>query len=70
MTTAAPLPDFTHERVTTVTGERSGLHITVALHSSAIGPALGGCRLWTYEHWLDGVADAMRLGQAMTMKNA
>lgn len=66
----APLPDFTHERVTTVTGERSGLHITVALHSSAIGPALGGCRLWTYESWLDGVADAMRLGQAMTMKNA
>ena len=66
----APLPDFTHERVTTVTGERSGLHLTVALHSSAIGPALGGCRLWSYEHWLDGVADAMRLGQAMTMKNA
>ena len=70
MTTTAPLPEFTHERVTTVTGPRSGLHITVALHSSAIGPALGGCRLWTYEHWLDGVADAMRLGQAMTMKNA
>ena len=65
-----PLPDFDHERVTTVTGARSGLLITVALHSSAIGPALGGCRLWTYDHWLDGVADAMRLARAMTMKNA
>jgi leucine dehydrogenase len=68
--TTAPLPEFDHERVTTVTGARSGLRITVALHSSAIGPALGGCRLWTYDHWLDGAADAMRLAQAMTMKNA
>lgn len=66
----APLPDFDHERVSTVTGARSGLRITVALHSSALGPALGGCRLWAYEHWIDGVADAMRLSQAMTMKNA
>lgn len=67
---AALLPDFAHERVTTVTGARSGLRITVALHSSVIGPGLGGCRLWMYDHWLDGVADAMRLAQAMTMKNA
>jgi len=67
---AGPLPDFVHERVTTVTGARSGLRITVALHSSVIGPGLGGCRLWMYDHWLDGVADAMRLAQAMTMKNA
>lgn len=67
---SAPLPEFDHERVSTVTGARSGLRITVALHSSAIGPGLGGCRLWAYEHWLDGVVDAMRLGRAMTMKNA
>ncbi len=67
---AVPLPEFDHERVTTVTGARSGLRITVALHSSAIGAGLGGCRLWAYEHWLDGVADAMRLSRAMTMKNA
>ena len=65
-----PLVDFDHERVTTVTGVRSGLRITVALHSSAIGPALGGCRLWAYDHWLDGASDAMRLARAMTMKNA
>ncbi|MBX9471620.1 Glu/Leu/Phe/Val dehydrogenase family protein [Microcella sp.] len=70
MSNPAPLPDFTHERATTVTGGRSGLRITAALHSSALGPALGGCRLWTYDHWADGVADALRLAQAMTMKNA
>lgn len=68
--TTAPLPEFTHERVSTAVGERSGLTMTVALHSSAIGPALGGCRLWRYPTWIDGVADAMRLASAMTMKNA
>lgn len=66
----APLPDFTHERVSTATGERSGLTITVALHSSAIGPALGGCRMWRYPQWIDGVTDALRLSEAMTLKNA
>ena len=65
-----PLPDFTHERVETRTGHRSGLVITVALHSSALGPALGGARLWTYPHWSDALGDALRLSSAMTLKNA
>jgi leucine dehydrogenase len=64
------LPDLTHERVSTVRGERSGLAVTVALHSSVVGPALGGCRMWRYPQWIDGVADAMRLASAMTLKNA
>jgi leucine dehydrogenase len=70
MTHTQPLPDFTHERVEVTTGRRSGLVITVALHSSALGPALGGARLWTYPHWSDAVADALRLSSAMTLKNA
>jgi len=70
MTHTLPLPDFTHERVEVTTGRRSGLVITVALHSSALGPALGGARLWTYPHWSDAVADALRLSSAMTLKNA
>jgi leucine dehydrogenase len=41
-----PLPDFTHERVEVITGRRSGLFIAVALHSSVLGSALGGARLW------------------------
>jgi branched-chain amino acid transport system permease protein len=42
MTHTLPLPDFTHERVEVLTGRRSGLFITVALHSSVLGSALGG----------------------------
>jgi leucine dehydrogenase len=70
MTNALPLPDFAHERVEVVTGRRSGLFIAVALHSSALGSALGGARLWTYPHWSDALGDALRLSAAMTLKNA
>ncbi|MFE6994337.1 Glu/Leu/Phe/Val dehydrogenase dimerization domain-containing protein [Microbacterium sp. NPDC057659] len=70
MTHTLPLPDFTHERVEVITGPRSGLMITVALHSSVLGSALGGARLWTYPHWSDALGDALRLSAAMTLKNA
>lgn len=70
MTNALPLPEFTHERVEVVTGRRSGLFIAVALHSSVLGPALGGARLWTYPTWSDALGDALRLSAAMTLKNA
>ena len=68
--TLPTLPDFTHERVTTAVGRRSGLTMAVALHSSALGPGLGGCRMWRYGHWSDGLGDVLRLSAAMTLKNA
>lgn len=68
--TITSLPVLDHERVVTGVGARSGLTMTVALHSSVLGPALGGCRTWTYDTWLDSVADALRLASAMTLKNA
>ena len=70
MTHTLPLPDFTHERVEVITGRRSGLFLTVALHSSVLGSALGGARLWSYPHWSDALGDALRLSAAMTLKNA
>src|SRR6478752_2369364 len=70
MSATLPLPDFRHERVETLTGRRSGLFIAVALHSSVLGSALGGARLWTYPHWSDALGDALRLSAAMTLKNA
>lgn len=70
MSHTLPLPDVTHERVEVMTGRRSGLFIAVALHSSVLGSALGGARLWTYPHWSDALGDALRLSAAMTLKNA
>ncbi|MET0726142.1 MAG: Glu/Leu/Phe/Val dehydrogenase dimerization domain-containing protein [Leifsonia sp.] len=63
-------PEFDHERVLVVTGRRSGLTIIVAVHSTRLGQALGGCRVWHYDDWQDALADALRLSAAMTLKNA
>ena len=63
-------PNLNHERVVTSVGVRSRLPITVAVHSTTLGPALGGCRLWSYKSWEEGLADAMRLSAAMTLKCA
>jgi leucine dehydrogenase len=59
-----------HEEVVVRRGERSGLYVVVAIHSTALGPALGGARLWTYRALGDGIADALRLSEAMTYKAA
>ena len=64
------LASFDHERVNITTGRRSGLPIVVAIHSTALGPALGGCRLWSYPTLDDAVLDALRLSAGMTAKNA
>ncbi|GID51904.1 leucine dehydrogenase [Actinoplanes couchii] len=51
-------------------GLRSGLPIIVAVHSTALGTAIGGCRIAAYPHWRDGLDDALRLSEAMTAKAA
>jgi leucine dehydrogenase len=51
-------------------GRRSGLFVFVAVHSTARGPALGGCRMWGYDDSRAAMRDALRLSRAMTFKNA
>jgi leucine dehydrogenase len=62
--------DLPHERLVIVKGERSGLTISIAVHSTRLGQALGGCRLWTYDNWVEAVHDSVRLAEGMTLKNA
>ena len=69
-TTPRLIDEFEHERVLVVRGPRSGLQITVAVHSTRLGPALGGCRMWHYDSGEEALADALRLSEAMTLKNA
>jgi leucine dehydrogenase len=59
-----------YEDLRVVVGPRSGAAIAVAVHSTALGPALGGVRMWHYDSAADGVADALRLARAMTYKAA
>ena len=51
-------------------GRRSGLYTVVAVHSTARGPSLGGCRIWTYADTRAAMRDALRLSRAMTFKSA
>jgi leucine dehydrogenase len=44
--------------------------VIVAVHSTTLGPALGGCRMWRYGSVEAGLADAARLSAAMTLKAA
>ena len=62
--------DLPHETLYVVRGRRSGLTISIAVHSTVLGPALGGCRVWTYDSWQEAVADSLRLAEGMTLKNA
>ncbi len=69
-TTAIPPVPFDHEELVIRRGPRSGQHVIVAIHSTALGPALGGVRLWRYASTVDGVRDALRLARGMTLKAA
>jgi leucine dehydrogenase len=59
-----------HELLLVRRGPRTGAHTIIAVHSTVLGPALGGCRLWRYESLQDAVDDALRLSAAMTLKAA
>jgi leucine dehydrogenase len=69
-TIAPHLEKLDHEEVLVRRGGRSGLFTFVAVHSTARGPAVGGCRMWTYGDSRSALADALRLSRAMTFKAA
>jgi leucine dehydrogenase len=50
--------------------ERSGLRTIVAIHSTRLGPAIGGSRLRAYANEAEAIDDVTRLAQAMTYKAA
>ena len=69
-TTAVPPVHFDHEDLVVRRGQRSGRYVIIAIHSTALGPALGGVRLWHYAATIDGARDALRLAAGMTYKAA
>lgn len=59
-----------HEQVTFFHHKRTGLKAIIAIHNTNLGPALGGCRMWSYENDIDAVTDVLRLSRGMTYKAA
>jgi leucine dehydrogenase len=59
-----------HELVAFGHDAPTGLKAIIAIHSTALGPAAGGCRMWPYASTAEAVADVLRLSRGMSYKNA
>ncbi|MGZ4843705.1 MAG: Leu/Phe/Val dehydrogenase [Candidatus Angelobacter sp.] len=59
-----------YERVVLGSDEVAGYEGIIIIHSTALGPAVGGTRYWSYKTEDDAVTDALRLARGMTYKNA
>lgn len=59
-----------HEQVLFVSEKESGLRAIIGIHSTALGPAAGGCRMYPYASVDEALTDVLRLSRGMTMKNA
>ena len=62
--------DQAHEQVVFCSNPETGLKAIVAIHSTCLGPALGGCRMYPYQTEDQALEDVLRLSEAMSYKAA
>lgn len=59
-----------YEKVIEATDPDSGLHCFIAIHNTALGPSMGGTRIYPYNTPEEALQDVLRLSKAMTYKSA
>lgn len=59
-----------HEQVVFCRNKEAGLKAIIAIHNTALGPALGGTRMWNYKTEEEALIDVLRLSKGMTYKAA
>jgi len=59
-----------HEQVVFCNDEDTGLKAIIGIHNTALGPALGGTRMWQYKSEWEALNDVLRLSRGMTYKAA
>lgn len=59
-----------HEQVVFCHDKTVGLKAIIAIHNTALGPALGGTRMWNYKNEDEALVDVLRLSKGMTYKAA
>src|SRR5271154_1336674 len=64
------LETFGHEQVAFFQDKATGLKAIIGIHSTVLGPALGGCRMWNYADEAAALRDVLRLSRGMTYKAA
>jgi leucine dehydrogenase len=70
MEITAKVTNTDHEQVLIGRDAASGYHGMIAVHSTALGPAVGGTRFWNYANEEEALTDVLRLSQGMTYKTA
>lgn len=61
---------YQYENIFLCQDDRADFKAVIAIHSTALGPAAGGIRMWQYESEMDAIEDALRLARGMTYKYA
>ena len=64
------ISDMGHEQVVVCHDPTAEYRGIIAIHSTVLGPALGGTRFWNYQSTDEAIVDALRLARGMTYKNA
>jgi len=64
------MSDYGHELIVFAHDKSVGLKAIIAIHSTVLGPALGGTRFWNYASEDEALFDVLRLSRGMTLKNA
>src|ERR671914_981343 len=64
------IAEMGHEQVVLCHDPSAGYRGIIAIHSTTLGPALGGTRFWKYASDEEAFVDALRLSRGMTYKNA
>ncbi len=59
-----------HEQIVFCNDKDTGLRAIIGIHSTVLGPALGGTRMWNYATEWDALNDVLRLSRGMTFKSA
>ena len=62
--------DGDHEQVVMCRDDRTGLKAIIAIHSTVLGPALGGTRWKPYASTDEALTDVLRLSRGMTYKSS
>lgn len=57
-----------HEQVVFCNDKETGLRAIIGIHSTVLGPALGGTRMWNYPTEAEAIKDVLRLSRGMTFK--
>ncbi|WCO02651.1 Glu/Leu/Phe/Val family dehydrogenase [Psychroserpens ponticola] len=59
-----------HEQIVFCNDKDTGLKAIIGIHSTVLGPALGGTRMWNYNNEWEALNDVLRLSRGMTFKSA